>query len=197
MSARPTSFATIRSQFFSLSLRCAFVSQLLLSPRRSRRQNNRADYSLGWQECRASAQARAKMAALLSSFSATYNAPACSRKPRRTSRRHRSARTAPRPPANISSPVVTRTTSAPDGAESATGPEIRITSCFILERGRRDRVAHLPGGAVAQVTHRIERLARRPGGDDELHAIKFSWRASRNSARKAISSTFHKRPMPS
>ena len=40
-------------------------------------------------------------------------------------------------------------------------------------------------------------FARRSGGDDEPHAIKLSWRASRNSARKAMSSTFHKRPTPS
>ena len=82
-------------------------------------------------------------------------------------------------------------------ARDSTGPEISVTLVSGLERRFRDRVSHFPGGAIADEANRIDRFARRTGGDDESHAIKLSWRASRNSARKAMSSTFHKRPTPS
>src|ERR1051325_53922 len=61
----------------------------------------------------------------------------------------------------------------------------------------RDRVSHFSRGAVAKETNGVDRFTGRPGRDHEPHAIRFSWPASRNSARKAMSVTFHKRPTPS
>ena len=36
------------------------------------------------------------------------------------------------------------------GGARFTGPEIKITSCPLRERRLGDRVAHFPGGAIAQ-----------------------------------------------
>ena len=79
----------------------------------------------------------------------------------------------------------------------ACGPGDEDDAVSGRERGFRNRVAHFSRGTIAEEANGIDRFARRAGGDDEPHAIKLSWRASRNSARKAMSSTFHKRPTPS
>src|ERR1043166_745868 len=68
---------------------------------------------------------------------------------------------------------------------------------LLRQRRFRDRVAHFSRRSIADEADWIDRFARRAGGDDEPHAMRLSWRARRNSARNAISSTFHKRPTPS
>ena len=86
---------------------------------------------------------------------------------------------------------------APGGGSDArrTGNQSHFVSG--CDRRFRNRVSHFPRGTIADEANGIDRFARRAGGDDKPHAIKLSWRASRNSARKAMSSTFHKRPTPS
>src|SRR4030095_13216828 len=58
-------------------------------------------------------------------------------------------------------------------------------------------VAHFAGRTIGDVTNWIDRFARRSGGDEKCHAISLSFRVRRNSARNAISFTFHNRPSPS
>src|SRR5207302_765418 len=84
-----------------------------------------------------------------------------------------------------------------DGRRDACGSGDQLHVVSRRDGGFRDRVAHFSRRTVAEEADGINRLARGAGSDDEPHAIKLSWRASRNSARKAMSSTFHKRPMPS
>ena len=86
---------------------------------------------------------------------------------------------------------------APAAAAGSPARRSSVTSCPRRERRFRDGVSHFSGRAIADEADGIDRFARRPGGDDKPHAIRLSWRASRNSARKAMSSTFHKRPTPS
>ena len=66
-----------------------------------------------------------------------------------------------------------------------------------IMRGLRDRISHFARRSIGEITHRINRFLRRSGRNDELHAMRLSCCERSNSARKAMSSTFQSRPMPS
>ena len=80
----------------------------------------------------------------------------------------------------------------------STGPETSVTSAPAAAAAARDRVALLAGRAVGDVAHRIDRLVRRAGGDDDALAGERAWTASSSSASIAatISSGSAMRPTP-
>ena len=83
--------------------------------------------------------------------------------------RHRPA-ALPRPRRSMSRALSTRTVFTPGGSGSVTGPETSVTLGAGRGRGARDGVALLAGGAVGDVAHRIDRLVRRAGGDQDALA---------------------------
>ena len=62
---------------------------------------------------------------------------------------------------------LTSTRSTPYGTGASTGPLISMTAAPRDGRGRGEGEAHLARRAVGQEAHRVDRLARRPGGDDD------------------------------
>ena len=55
-----------------------------------------------------------------------------------------------------------------------TGPLIERDLVAGLERGLGERVAHFAGGAIADEAHRVDRLARGAGGDEEFSCFSDS-----------------------
>ena len=91
-----------------------------------------------------------------------------SRRRRRRRSRHRPAAPPRRPPA-CRARFSTCTTLTPADREAFTGPRDQRDVGARLGRGARDGVALLAGRAVGDVAHRIDRLVRRPRGDQ--HAL--------------------------
>ena len=62
--------------------------------------------------------------------------------------------------------------STPGGDRQRRGAAHQRDAGARIRRRRRDRVSHLPGAVVGEVAHRIERLAGRTGGDEDLDAVE-------------------------
>ena len=104
---------------------------------------------------------------------------------RRRRRRRRCRRAAPpRTAASISRAVSTRTTSTPGGSRhAASGRVTSVTRAPSAARLRGDRGALLAGGAVGDVAHRIDRLVRRPAGDEHVAAGERALHGARCGSR--------------